>query len=224
MSLADPNFLHFSKFFFTYFPISTKLIIESIKYKTFVLFHVFILQTYALLVTLKGFPVFEIRKNLGLRKIRLYLLLNLNVEAEIQICKVIYLSYSHLGSWGYSYSLYWLDEKLPLEVTLHFSIVTLGSTKPVLEWSLFPLLFDSIEIITRFVQTITFRAHSSVFLRLFFCLTAYKLRIIIATPNTTTVGIMIFQMRYGSEESGVVVLSISASVTTLTHPQEASVP
>ena len=47
---------------------STKTI-KSNKYKTFALFHVFILQTYALLVTFKGFPVFEIRKNLDLRKI-----------------------------------------------------------------------------------------------------------------------------------------------------------
>ena len=47
---------------------STKLI-KIIKYKTFVLFQVVILQTYALLVTFKGFPVFEIRKNLDLRKI-----------------------------------------------------------------------------------------------------------------------------------------------------------
>ena len=43
--------------------------IKSNEYKTFALFHVFILQTYALLVTFKGFPVFEIRKNLDLRKI-----------------------------------------------------------------------------------------------------------------------------------------------------------
>ena len=47
---------------------STKTI-KSNKYKAFVLFHVFILQTYALLVTFKGFSVFEIRKNLDLRKI-----------------------------------------------------------------------------------------------------------------------------------------------------------
>ena len=47
---------------------STKTI-KSNKYKTFALFHVLILQTYALLVTFKGFPVFEIRKNLDLRKI-----------------------------------------------------------------------------------------------------------------------------------------------------------
>ena len=47
---------------------STKTI-KSNKYKAFALFHVFILQTYALLVTFKGFPVFEIRKNLDLRKI-----------------------------------------------------------------------------------------------------------------------------------------------------------
>ena len=46
---------------------STKTI-KSNKYKAFALFHVFILQTYALLVTFKGFPVFEIRKNLDLRK------------------------------------------------------------------------------------------------------------------------------------------------------------
>ena len=43
--------------------------IKSNKYKTFAFFHVFILKTYALLVTFKGFPVFEIRKNLDLRKI-----------------------------------------------------------------------------------------------------------------------------------------------------------
>ena len=43
--------------------------IKSNEYKTFALFHVFILQTYALLVTFNGFPVFEIRKNLDLRKI-----------------------------------------------------------------------------------------------------------------------------------------------------------
>ena len=42
--------------------------IKSNNYKTFALFHVFILQTYALLVTFNGFPVFEIRKNLDLRK------------------------------------------------------------------------------------------------------------------------------------------------------------
>ena len=47
---------------------STKTI-KSNKYRAFELFHVFILQTYALLVTFKGFPVFEIRKNLDLRKI-----------------------------------------------------------------------------------------------------------------------------------------------------------
>ena len=43
--------------------------IKSSEYKTFPLFHMFTLQTYALLVTLNGFPVFEIRKNLDLRKI-----------------------------------------------------------------------------------------------------------------------------------------------------------
>ena len=43
--------------------------IKSNEYKTFALFHVFILQTYALLVTFNSFPVFEIRKNLDLRKI-----------------------------------------------------------------------------------------------------------------------------------------------------------
>merc|ERR1712008_431999 len=43
--------------------------IKSNEYKTFALFHLFILQTYALLVTFNGFPVFEIRKNLDLRKI-----------------------------------------------------------------------------------------------------------------------------------------------------------
>ena len=43
--------------------------IKSNKSKTFALFHVFILQTYTLLVTFKGFPLFEIRKNLDLRKI-----------------------------------------------------------------------------------------------------------------------------------------------------------
>ena len=35
---------------------------------TFVLFQEVILQNYALLVTFKGFPAFEIRKNLDLRK------------------------------------------------------------------------------------------------------------------------------------------------------------
>ena len=40
--------------------------IKSNKYKTFVLIHVFILQSFPLLVT---FNVFEIRKNLDLRKI-----------------------------------------------------------------------------------------------------------------------------------------------------------
>ena len=43
--------------------------IKSNEYKTFALFHVSILQSYAILVTFKGFPVFEIRKNLDLRKI-----------------------------------------------------------------------------------------------------------------------------------------------------------
>ena len=43
--------------------------IKSNEYKTFALFHVFIFQTYALLVSFNGFPVFEIRKNLDLRKI-----------------------------------------------------------------------------------------------------------------------------------------------------------
>ena len=43
--------------------------IKSNEYKTFALFHVSILQSYAILVTSKGFPVFEIRKNLDLRKI-----------------------------------------------------------------------------------------------------------------------------------------------------------
>ena len=43
--------------------------IKSNEYKTFALFHMSILQTYALLVTFNGFPVFEIRKNLDLRKI-----------------------------------------------------------------------------------------------------------------------------------------------------------
>ena len=43
--------------------------IKSIEYKTFALFNAFILQTYALLVTFNGFPVFEIRKNLDLRNI-----------------------------------------------------------------------------------------------------------------------------------------------------------
>ena len=43
--------------------------IKSNEYKTFALFHVSILQSYAILVTFKGFPVFEIRKNLNLRKI-----------------------------------------------------------------------------------------------------------------------------------------------------------
>ena len=40
--------------------------IKSNKYKTFTLIHVFILKTFPLLVT---FNVFEIRKNLDLRKI-----------------------------------------------------------------------------------------------------------------------------------------------------------
>ena len=39
------------------------------KDKTFALFHAFILQTYALLVTFNGFLVFEIRKNFDLTKI-----------------------------------------------------------------------------------------------------------------------------------------------------------
>ena len=43
--------------------------IKSNEYKKFALFHVSILQSYAILVTFKGFPVFEIRKNLDLRKI-----------------------------------------------------------------------------------------------------------------------------------------------------------
>ena len=43
--------------------------IKSNEYKTFALFHVSILQSYAILVTFKGFSVFEIRKNLDLRKI-----------------------------------------------------------------------------------------------------------------------------------------------------------
>ena len=43
--------------------------IKSIKYKRLVLLQVFILKTYALLVAFNGFPVFEIRKNLDLRKI-----------------------------------------------------------------------------------------------------------------------------------------------------------
>ncbi len=43
--------------------------IKSNEYKTFALFHVSILLTYALLVTFNGFPVFEIKKNLDLRKI-----------------------------------------------------------------------------------------------------------------------------------------------------------
>ena len=43
--------------------------IKSNEYKTFALFHVSILQSYAILVTFKGFPVFEIRKNLDIRKI-----------------------------------------------------------------------------------------------------------------------------------------------------------
>ena len=43
--------------------------IKSIKYKTFAMFHEFILQTYAVLVDFNGIPVFEIRKNLDLRKI-----------------------------------------------------------------------------------------------------------------------------------------------------------
>ena len=43
--------------------------IKSNEYKTFALFHLSILQSYAISVTFKGFPVFEIRKNLDLRKI-----------------------------------------------------------------------------------------------------------------------------------------------------------
>ena len=43
--------------------------IKSNEYKTFALFHVFIVQTNGLLVTFNGFPEFEIRKNLDLRKI-----------------------------------------------------------------------------------------------------------------------------------------------------------
>ena len=43
--------------------------IKSNEYKTFALFHLFILQTYAFLVTYNGFPVLEIRKNIDLRKI-----------------------------------------------------------------------------------------------------------------------------------------------------------
>ena len=43
--------------------------IKSNEFKKFALVHVFILKTYALLVTFNGFPVFEIRKNLDLRKI-----------------------------------------------------------------------------------------------------------------------------------------------------------
>ena len=45
------------------------MIVKSNEYKTFALFHVSILQSYAILVTFKGFPVFEIRKNLDLRNI-----------------------------------------------------------------------------------------------------------------------------------------------------------
>ena len=40
--------------------------IKSNEYKTFALFHMSILQTYAFF---NGFPVFEIRKNLDLRKL-----------------------------------------------------------------------------------------------------------------------------------------------------------
>ena len=43
--------------------------IKSNDYKLFALFHVFNLQTYALLVTFNAFTVSEIRKNLDLRKI-----------------------------------------------------------------------------------------------------------------------------------------------------------
>ena len=43
--------------------------IKSNKCKTFALLNVFILQTYALSVTFDGFSVFEIRKDLDLRKI-----------------------------------------------------------------------------------------------------------------------------------------------------------
>ena len=42
----------------------------KVKYKTFVLLQVFVhLAILFLLVTFKGYPVFEIRKNLNLRKI-----------------------------------------------------------------------------------------------------------------------------------------------------------
>ena len=68
-----PILFQFFKTFFIYFPIyGIKMITMTIKsneYKTFALFHVSILQSYAILVTFKGFPVFEIRKNLDLRKI-----------------------------------------------------------------------------------------------------------------------------------------------------------
>ena len=70
-----PILFQFFKTFFIYFPIygikMITMIVKSNEYKTFALFHVSILQTYALLVTFNGFPVFEIRKNLDLRKVLL---------------------------------------------------------------------------------------------------------------------------------------------------------
>ena len=71
---------------------STKTI-KSNKYKTFALFHVFILQTYALLVTFNGFPVFDIRKNLDLRKILVAAKIFLKSRFH---CTVIFLSCSRL--------------------------------------------------------------------------------------------------------------------------------
>ena len=59
--------------------------IKSNEYKTFALFHVFILQTYALLVTFNGFLVFEIRKNLDLRKICPLPKSFLNRECTVQL-------------------------------------------------------------------------------------------------------------------------------------------
>ena len=72
-SVADSNFFKFFKTCILHFPIYQikmfTMAIKSNKCKTFALLNVFILQTYALLVTFDGFPVFEIRKNLDLRKI-----------------------------------------------------------------------------------------------------------------------------------------------------------
>ena len=68
--------------------------IKSNEYKTFALFHVSILQSYAIIVTFKGFPVFEIRKNLDLRKILYTPLLNRD-STVILIGKVYFLN----GPW-----------------------------------------------------------------------------------------------------------------------------